>query len=655
MTGPGASPGRGHIMSRLFAVVGSAVVAGSLGLAPPASAQSAQRPGVSAQATRVAAVLSGSIEGTVVDERGAPLVGVMVSALGSTSAIAVTDARGAFAMRELPSGAYMVRAHLSGFAPSRRQLIEVQASSTAWFTVTLQRTNPTSAAATAAAPVAPPPPPKILSASLAPNTDLDPFLTDLFARGDAGDNGEDRTEKAWRIRHLPRSVLKDTTERATAAPENAKAPDRAAAPGKGTALARAVTAPARILGDLPLTGQVNVMTSTSFDGSPSAWSGETARGTANFSVAGPAGNYGAWSARVLTQSDLGSWFLAGAFGNRPSSRNQYSVGFSYSAQRVVTSTGVDRFGLERSEFAGRAAGSIYGAGRVTVSPQLMIDYGGRYSHYDYMTDGLFSPKVAVTLVPISGLRIRAGASRRMLAPGAEEFLEPLTPGFWVPPERTFVGFSPVVSERTTQYDVSVERDLAPGLVIGFRSFRQDTTNQQVAFFSVPTGQEHHYGIANAGDLVARGWSVGVTHQLLAGVRGSVAYEVTDARWMPGARPGEDLLVLGVRRRDQERLHDVTTSVETDVPYTSTHVYLAYRLNTAFITRDVSGLGAGLDSRFDLQVTQRLPFLDFTSARWQVLLAVKNMFRDGSRDASVYDELLVLKPPTRVLGGFVVKF
>jgi hypothetical protein len=638
-------------MSRLFAFVGSAVVAGALGWAPPSLAQSASRP--AAPATRVASLLPGSIEGTVVDERGAPLAGAMVSVLGSASVIAVTDGRGAFAMRELPSGAYMIRAHLTGFAPSRRQLIEVRSSSTAWFTVTLQRTNP--ASVPVAAPVAPPPPPKILSAGLAPNTDLDPFLTDLFARSDPGDSGEDRTEKAWRIRHLPRSVLKDTAERASAAPENANAPDDGGAARKGSAVARAVTTPARILSDLPLTGQVNVMTSGSFDGSPSAWSSETARGTANFSVAGPAGGYGAWSARVLTQSDLGSWFLAAAFRNRPSSRHQYSAGFTYSAQRVVTAASVNRFGLERSEFAGRAAGSIYGAGRVTVSPQLLIDYGGRFSHYDYMADGLFSPKVAVTLVPIKGLRIHAGASRRMLAPGAEEFLEPLTPGLWVPPERTFVGFSPVVSERTTQYDVAVERDLAPGLVVGFRSFRQDTANQQVAFFSVPAGQERHYGIANAGDVVARGWSVGITHQLLAGLRGSVAYEVTEARWMPGARPGEDLLVLGFRRRDQERLHDVRTSVETDLPFTATHVYLTYRINTAFITRDDAGLGPGLDSRFDLQVTQRLPFLDFTSARWQVLLAVKNMFRDGAQDASIYDELLVVKPPTRVLGGFVVKF
>ncbi len=603
---------------------------------------------------RLASALSGSIEGRVLDERGAPLPGVMVSALGSTSAIAFTDSRGAFVIRSLPTGAYMVRAHLSGFAPSRRQKVDVRSSSTAWFDVTLQKSNPL-AAAVKAAPIPPPAPPKILSASLAPG-DLDPFLLDpLGLRTLNADAEEDHTEKAWRIRHLPRSVLKDTTERA-AVPDKAKAPDGTAAPG-GSALARAITTPARLLSDLPLTGQVNVMASSSFDGNSGFGSADASHGVANFAVAGPAGSYGDWSARVLTQSDLGSWFLAGSFRNRAPSRNVYSVGFSYSAQRVVTSSTIDRFGLERVDFAGRAAGLIYGAGRLSVSPGVLLDYGGRYSRYDYISGaGLFSPRVALTLVPIKGLRLRAGASRRMLAPGAEEFLEPLTPGLWVPPERTFVGFSPMFSERTTQLEFAVEHDLAPGLVVALRAFRQDTNNQQLAFFTVPAGQERHYGISNAGDVVARGWSLGVTHQLLSRLRGSVAYEITEAQWMPGTVPGENLLVLGFRTRpERERLHDITTTVETDLPLTATHVYLAYRLNTGFVTGDPEGYAPGLDSRFDVQVTQRLPFLDFTSARWQVLVAVKNMFRDGARDSSIYDELLVVKPPTRVLGGFVVKF
>ena len=39
----------------------------------------------------------------------------------------------------------------------------------------------------------------------------------------------------------------------------------------------------------------------------------------------------------------------------------------------------------------------------------------------------------------------------------------------------------------------------------------------------------------------------------------------------------------------------------------------------------------------------------------MLVAVRNMFRDDVLDASVYDELLVVRPPKRVVGGLTVKF
>jgi hypothetical protein len=643
-------------MNRLFAIVGSAVVAGVVGWVPAAQAQPGVRPVSNGQGQRLASALSGTIEGTVMDERGVPLAGVMVSALGSTSAIAVTDSRGAFSIRSLPLGPYMVRAHLTGFAPSRRQMVEVRSATSAHFSITLQKTDLMAAAITKAAAIPPPPPPKILSASLVPGNALDPFVLDPLGLGEEpGTSSEDRTEKAWRIRHLPRSVLKDTTDRA-AAKAPAKNGDKGQ-PGAPSSLARAVSSSARALGDLPVTGQVNLMTSSSFDGGANWSASDAVHGAANLALAGPAWSYGDWTARVLTQADLGSWFLAGSFKNRAPSRNRYNVGFSYSTQRIAESSALSPLGIDRREVAGRAAGAIYGVGRVLVSPRLWLDYGGRYARYDYLSGGLFSPSVRVTLVPLSRVRVGAGASYRMLAPGAEEFLEPLTPGLWVPLERTFVGFSPMVPERTTQFEASVEHDLAAGLVVAFRTFHQQTTDQQIVFFGgVPVSQQRHYAIGSAGDVVAQGWSVGLTHHLLPRLQGSVAYEVTDAQWMQGVVPGEELMLLGfVPRPRTERLHDLTTSLEADMPLTATHVLLAARLNNAFARRDANGLGPALDSRFDVQVTQRLPFLDFTSAQWQVLVAVKNMFRDSAHDSSVYDELLVIKPPTRVLGGFVVKF
>jgi hypothetical protein len=44
-----------------------------------------------------------------------------------------------------------------------------------------------------------------------------------------------------------------------------------------------------------------------------------------------------------------------------------------------------------------------------------------------------------------------------------------------------------------------------------------------------------------------------------------------------------------------------------------------------------------------------------NADWEMLVAVSNRFRDELVDASVYDELLVVQPPKRVLGGVTVRF
>src|SRR5919109_995925 len=77
--------------------------------------------------TQTARLLLGSIQGTVSDERGGPLVGAMVSALGVTTAMAVTDSRGRFAIDALPAGEYVLRVHLAGFISTRRENVRVGA------------------------------------------------------------------------------------------------------------------------------------------------------------------------------------------------------------------------------------------------------------------------------------------------------------------------------------------------------------------------------------------------------------------------------------------------------------------------------------------------------------------------------------------------
>ena len=48
-------------------------------------------------------------------------------------------------------------------------------------------------------------------------------------------------------------------------------------------------------------------------------------------------------------------------------------------------------------------------------------------------------------------------------------------------------------------------------------------------------------------------------------------------------------------------------------------------------------------------------MDFSAARWEMLVAVRNSFHEVALDASVFDELLVVRPPKRIVGGLTLRF
>jgi hypothetical protein len=634
-------------MNRLFTIVASTVVASLVGSPPQAQAQFAASRRIPADdvVQRVARSASafGHIQGVVLDERGAPLPGAAVSAYGSSSVTAITDKRGAFVLRSLPAGTYLVRAQRIGFLPSRRQFVQVAGRGPTHFSLTMQRADRVGET------------PGILAAGMIPGSSGQPLTVAPADEPDSTGTSDDHSETAWRLRHLKRSILKETER---AALDEAPAEPDGIQPGTVSFIARALGTSAHLFGELPFTGEVNFITSGSFDGASPVQSGAVPlRQVAFLSVGGPAWRHGDWSAQVMAQGDLGSWFLGGSYRKRAPASHVYDVGVSYSTQRFTPGS---RWPIAVGSEGARSAGAIYGGDLWTLSPRATLAYGARFARYDYLGGpGLFSPRVTLTLIPARGLRVHGTLSRRMLAPGAEEFLEPLVSGLWVPPERTFLGVAPLVAERTHHVEAGVEQDLPHNFVLAIRGFYQLTGNQQVAVFGLnatPAGATGHYVVGNGGDVNARGWAVAVSNMLSSHVRGSVAYTVTRAHWLPGATTDYGLLLVGPGARPgSERLHDVTTTLETDIPATATRVFLAYKLNTAFAKRQAEALWPGVGTRFDVQVVQRLPFLDFTSAQWQVMFAVRNLFRDTTADASIYDELLVVQPPKRVVTGLLVRF
>ena len=144
-------------------------------------------------------------------------------------------------------------------------------------------------------------------------------------------------------------------------------------------------------------------------------------------------------------------------------------------------------------------------------------------------------------------------------------------------------------------------------------------------------------MGNTGDVDARGWGLSLSRTVADGIHASIDYTHTDAEWLrPTATTGRLALVMpSVVRRQFEQLHDVTTSIDSELPRFDTHVFVIYKLNSGFTSPDAATFRPRFGSRFDVEVSQALPFLDFASAQWQMIIAVRNLFQEDLLETSVY--------------------
>ena len=616
-----------------------------------------QEPPLDATATPVTqavAAASGRIVGAVIDTAGVPLDGAMISAFGPGGAeLALSDPDGRYLLRSLAAGAYLVQAHLPGFAASRRQLVEVGANVAAVHAITLSRVGQGVAAQPVAAGVGLP----IRVAAGAQPENTDPGRPDVG--GTESSAPHDHSEKAWRLRRARRSVLKDAQALVAA---GAPLPAGESSVNALAILARSLASPARFatgLRDLPLTGEVNLLTRGTLDAAPDMITVVPgSAGIANLSVGAPVWG-GEWLAQgAMSTGDLASWVLSGAYLADADTAHRLGLAVSYGLQRYVGGNPAALTVASESRYAA----SFGASDSWTVSPRLTLDYGGRYATYGYLAeDGLFSSRVGVTVTPLTRTRLRIGGSLEAVAPGAEEFLPPSSTALWLPPERTFAAFSPwgdLHPERTRHFDVALEHDLTDHVVIGVRRYYQDVRDQMATLFGVDeqgNALTGHYYLARAGSFTSRGWVLSLGRQLGDRVSGSVDYTVAEADWrQAGADAALGPVVPGMIRPNHERFHDLSGTVETEIPETATRVFVRCRINTAFVRVDREA-PIGFDARFDVRVNQALPFSPFDGSRWEVLVAVRSLFFEPRDAASLFDELLVARAPKEFIGGLVVHF
>lgn len=605
-------------------------------------------------------VVAGRIEGVVVDQSGAPLAGVAVSVVGPDSLLGVTDRTGRFVFAAVPVGTYLVRAQRAGYRASAREFVEVIPATSARHIVRLTRLEGEAVVSPVGEAGADPAPAPLIAAGFGAGSTIAP------APSTGSKNGDDHehSPRLWRLRHMKRSVLREIEGQLALDAMKGDLDWIERRVGKATAVEASARSTSSLFGDASLSGQIQFLTATSFDeglkGEPMEWAQGPA-GVAYATVGAPIGNTGEWSVRgAFGRGDLSSWIVAGNYVRPAESRHALDLGASFALQSFSDETPAALMSVAQKR---RAAGTIHAFDTWRLHRRAVVTYGTRYAYHDYLDrPTLMSPSVSASVSPFKKTWVRVAVTQQMLAPGAEEFDARNLTAFSMPPQRTFTPATRdgrLSAERTRHVEIGLERQVGKFL-LNVRRFEQAVDNQLVAMFGVePTGLAPdlgHYAVANGGNVDAGGWAFAVSHDAGPRFRGTVEYTVAEARWFgTGERGVITVLAPSADRQGDERIHDVTARVVTDVPETATRIAATWKVNSAFARRSPLTSDPSADARFDVQVSQRLPFLSASGADWELVMAVRNLFRDGQNIGSIYDELLVVRPPKRIVGGVLVKF
>jgi TonB dependent receptor-like, beta-barrel/Carboxypeptidase regulatory-like domain len=544
----------------------------------------------------------GGVVGWVESTRGVPVAGAVVSIFGKGirggSLITLADAQGQFMLPSLPAGSYTLRAIGLGHEASAAQHVTVLPNRDALFTLSLTPVG-TKAGEDEAASEAP---------------------------------SEAEREWQWLVRHKRRSVLETIGQEASAGED-----------GKSKSLALSLPAGARASDAWPVAGSMEIA-ATSGSGTPADVAGSgLPGGVGSLRLQGQLTEGVRWSlGGLLAEAEGRAWRTAAAFVIEPGGGHEVEVGSGFGA------------GYQPPVVAGvlpepdRVTGAVFLRDRWHIGDRVTATTGARYTYIGFLPDSHHAD--AVVQVELRGDRstlVRGSVATRTLTPGGDLLtLSTVAASPAITWARLEDGLRPAHSMR---YEVGVDRTL--GLTrVGAYVFDETTRDLLLTTFDGTTPV-----VRNAGELGARGMGLTVGRRFGGIADGSVTY--TFGR---GHRPGL-MPIMGdvpVASFDEAQFHDLVARLDTVIDRSDTRVSALCRLTALTDDRAKTAPGAGHASnaaRFDVQVTQGLPFLQpLTRADWEILVAVRNMFYEASQGAFL-DELAVQDPPTRVVGGISVRF
>ena len=552
----------------------------------------------------------GRVQGLVRDAAGLALQDTSILAVGQTVVSVRSDATGRFAL-SLPPGDYVLKATRAGYVSNYREALRVQSATFVERNITLIRQI---------------------------DSPLDSAL----------DDGHAHTDLAWRLRHLPRTILRDTPSGTI---------DRTGMMGR---LGDGASPLAAALLGSDIRGQVNFLTTTV--ARPMAeWASPAGlpRGVAHMSLGAPVTGYGAWQVRAAIASGEGSaWNVLGEYASDPAHDHQVRLRMSYSAQGYTSTTEQ----LTAAVAEARTVAGVGGEDRWRLNRHVELEFGGRADRFDYLASTqLFSAHGGFNVQLAPRTFVNAAISRNMIAPGADEFLPPADGGPWLPAEQMFytlTGRGALRAEDVRHAEVTLAHrfgkgDLAPTIQV--RRFWEQSVGQMATLFTV-AGQSSRgqYSVAQAGNVDLAGWSMGIGGQFSEHVSGRIEYSRVTSSWETARRTRAlRTAAPSTLREEREHVQDVTATLDANVPNFGTRLSFVFRTSNAFSTTGASIPLPG--SRFDFQVRQPLSYRPTSNSRVDLLFSIRNLFRDARGEAGWYDELLTVGPPIRMMGGIQVRF
>jgi hypothetical protein len=534
------------------------------------------------------------------------VISVFGKGINGGSLITLADSEGQFSLPSLPAGSYTLRALGSGHLPSAAEQVTVLPNRDSLFTLSLTPVGET------------------------PDAEAAPDRADR--EGQAED--ESRGEWRWLMRHKRRSVLESASH--TAPPPDGER-------------ATSIETPAlpRYAAVAPLNGSVELMALASGSGEATdPEPGSLPTGLGALRLQGRLADGVHWSVGgLLAESEGRSWRMAAEFVLQPGGGHEIQTGAGYGAGFARAIFPSD--GLAQGD---RPVGAFFIRDRWRVGERLTTSFGTRYTYIGFLS----SPHHADAIVEVevrgdAETVVRGSVATRTLAPGGD--LLTLSTNS-ASPAITWADFNPDLrASRTLHLEVGVDRSFSSAGRLGVFAFREQTRDQLWTAFEGGGDLE----VRNAGSVSLQGIGFTVGRRFGSVVDGSVTY-----RFGRGAR--QTAPMLGLRPAalafEEAEFHDLVARLETFIGWTDTRVAALCRVNALSDegeTPVARSPGSPATTRFDVHVTQGLPFLQpLTRADWDLLVAISNLFYEAS-EGGLLDEIAVQDPPTRVVGGISVRF